>query len=240
MRLAIDIGNTRVKAGWREPDGPFDSRIIDTESDLRFLIDRGIDRAAIASVVPEKTSYFRALLESRGVASRELTAATVPGLRVLYESLETVGADRLANALFLSTGPLPAILVDFGTATKLDVVDASGAFLGGAILPSARMMAQALHRGTASLPEIALDVPVGAIGRTTRECLLSGTVLALTKAVDGLIDAIAEELNARPHVVSTGGAAGVVAPLTVHARTWEPQATLRGLLVAADRWAEAD
>lgn len=252
MHLAIDIGNTRTKLGLAEPgSSSFEwTAVLETPpADLKSVADAlgkalpnpppQVTFAGIASVVSaECRQCFQLLLDTMsGGHVGVLNSANTPWLVNRYETPATLGADRLANALALADGEKrPAIAVDFGTATKLDAVDADGAYLGGAILPGARMMIDALARGTAQLPEIAIQAPSRAIGRSTRECLESGTVLALAKAVEGLLAAFSEELGASPRIVATGGLAEKMSPLCPNISEVRPLLTLEGVLSAIRRW----
>ena len=160
----------------------------------------GLDGAVVASVVPPVTDVVERLLQDHVDAP---TVVVAPGIRtgipLRYEDPREVGADRIANAV--AAGALyggPAIIVDFGTSTNVDVIDRSGAFLGGAIAPGVTVSAEALVRHAAQLPEVVLRRPPRAIGRTTVEALQSGIVHGAAAQVDGLVDRIAAELEPGP------------------------------------------
>jgi len=247
MLLAIDVGNTAIKIGREDAFGVlqvyrtrYDER---TVGDLLRLALSDTARnpfgsaCAVASVAPQYDPDVLDALRTHGIKPRFLTADDSAGLAIRYETPATLGADRIANGLYLADRyPGSAIAVDFGTATKLDVVDGSGAFLGGAILPGLRMMVQSLNRGTAKLPEVEIEAPIAAIGRSTKACLQSGTVLALSKAVEGLVQAFRVELGVDAPVVATGGLANNLAPLCPSIGAIEPNLTLEGLFIAARRW----
>lgn len=247
MLLAIDVGNTAIKIGHEDAFGVLQVyRSGHGDRTVGELLSMAFDHSAknpfgsacaVASVAPQYDPDIIDALETHGITPRFLSADDSAGLPILYETPATLGADRIANGIFLAnrfTGP--AISVDFGTATKLDVVDDAGAFLGGAILPGLRMMVQALNRGTAKLPEISIEVPTEAIGRSTKACLQSGTTLALAMAVEGLLRAFRDELGVAAPVVATGGLAGEFAPLCPTITVLEPNLTLEGLFIAARRW----
>lgn len=245
MRLAIDIGNTLTKvaiedaAGALQRLGAIETKVLSADASAlgRLSGFRG-SFAAVASVVPEADLGLKRFFAHRDIGFRWLDAKCSPGMEVRYETPETVGADRLANGLYLSErGRFPAAVVDFGTATKLDVLDRDGAFLGGAILPSARMMLRALADGTALLPEFSLEAPSSPIGRSTSGSLQTGTVLALARSVDGLLSDFEEELGTRLAVTVTGGSAALLTPVLRTVHDFDADLTLKGLLVAARRWA---
>lgn len=246
MLLAIDIGNSATKVGREAADGGvevvgcFPTPGGDAfAAVLEAAAGKGVG-VSIASVVPKESDRLAQILDALSLPYRFLAARNAPGLEIRYETPETLGSDRIANAIALSNGgPVPAIAVDFGTAAKLEAIDAQGAYLGGAILPGPRLMVRALSFGTAQLPEVPVAAPERAIGRRTVEALQSGTVLALAKAVDGLIAEFERELGGPARTVGTGGQADVMRTRCSRIGQWEPHLTLRGLLIAGRRWRDA-
>lgn len=251
MLLAIDVGNTSIKLGlgddkgdliWnhraRRPD-PSLEEINGLLRQAKIRSRENIRLAFVASVVPELIEPLRIALEFLvGKKYAFLNSANAPGLKIAYETKDTLGSDRIANALYLAQlERKPAIAVDFGTATKLDVVDVSGTYLGGAILPGLKMMIDGLARGTAQLPEIEIEAPKKAIGRSTRASIQSGTVLALSKSVEGLLEDFQTELGVRAEIVGTGSLAKEMTPLCPSIQKTKENMTLHGLLIAAQRWA---
>ncbi len=108
-----------------------------------------------------------------------------------------VGADRLLNALaahHLYRGPL--IVIDFGTATTFDVVDADGAYLGGVIAPGINLSIEALHRAAARLPRIGIGRPQSVIGRDTVPAMQSGIYWGYVGLIEGLVARIRGEYGA--------------------------------------------
>ena len=138
--------------------------------------------------------------------------------------------DRLADAVAVrgrSAGA--AVVVDFGTATTFNVVDAHGRFRGGAIAPGLGTMAGSLMEGTPSLPSVELRPPVSAIGGDTEEALKSGIVLGFTGLVEGLLARIGNEIDAPVTVIATGGLGHIIAPLTSSIDAYDPWLTLAGI-----------
>ncbi|MBI5705786.1 MAG: type III pantothenate kinase [Armatimonadetes bacterium] len=229
MRLAINVGNTNTAFGlWQKGlwlgTGSVATHPLTTLSGrLLAILDlalegRQVEAVGLASVVPDADLALPEGLSSiTNGPFRQLSGTAPCGIQIRYKTPETLGADRIAGVLgALELGPGPWIVVDFGTATTINVFD--GAFLGGAILPGARTAAEALLRDTAMLPDFDLELPPGAIGRSTAECLQVGTVLGHAHAVDGLVIAMSGELSAAPRVLATGGLAATFAP---HCRTVE-------------------
>ena len=123
----------------------------------------------------------------------------------------------------------PAIIVDLGTTTNVEVIDQTGAFAGGIIAPGVALGARSLAAAAARLPMIELRAPASVIGRNTRAAMQSGVVLGEVARVDGLLDAIAGELGVSPKVVITGDGAEAMSGLLRHETTVDATLTLRGL-----------
>jgi type III pantothenate kinase len=132
---------------------------------------------------------------------------------------ERVGMDRLLSALTadrLRRRDRPAIVVDLGTAITVDLVDASGVFTGGAILPGIAMSARALHEQTDALPLVArehLDRPPEPLGKSTVAAIEAGLYWGAVGAIRELIQHYSAGMPAPPDVFVTGGASPHVAEL---------------------------
>jgi hypothetical protein len=99
----------------------------------------------------------------------------------------------------------PLIVVDFGTATNFDVVNARGEFVGGAIAPGLMLSADALVSRAARLSRVEIVRPKDAIGRNTATNIQSGVVYGYAGLVDGLVERMRRELDGDVRVVATGG-----------------------------------
>lgn len=246
--LLLDIGNTHTHVGVAEgrrlrrcghlPTAAwFDGTV---EAKLRAVVGAAaVSAAALCSVVPKATPPARRLLSRLWqVRPFELTAATLRGLAVDYPRPETLGADRLANALaaYHRFGA-PVIAVDFGTAVTLDVVDRRGRFIGGVIAPGVAALAEYLHEKTARLPRIALRQTRAVIGRSTVQAMRIGTVRGYAALVRGLLADLKRGLGVRRvPVVATGGYAAWMARQVPDITAVVPGLTLEGLRLA---WAAA-
>ena len=123
----------------------------------------------------------------------------------------TLGADRIANiAAVAKSAKLPAIVIDCGTAITIDAVNGKSEFLGGAILPGRMLLRKSLNDFTAQLPFVALsDSKPKALGRNTRDAILSGTDLAVLGSIKEILIRIKLEMKVEKcTVISTGGDAG--------------------------------
>lgn len=249
--LAVDVGNTNVTIGaFKATDLVASWRI---STDRRRMADeyvplfadllasanlgfRDLDGAVIASVVPPVIQEIQEGLLKRDVSVIVLTTDMDLGVPVRYHPPSSVGVDRLANALAVQQRyGQPAIIVDLGTATTLDVLDRSGVYVGGAIAPGIETSLEGLFSIAFQLPRLALQAPPRAIGSTTVDSIRSGTLLGYASLVDGMVERFQNELESDPVVVGTGGLAPLVAPQTRHIGIVDSELTLHGLRIAHDR-----
>jgi type III pantothenate kinase len=192
---------------------------------------------AFCSVVPAATERLRALLarEKFPHPILHLTHDKHLGLPIAYPRPAELGQDRLANAAaVLALGPLPAIVIDMGTAVTFDVITPALGYEGGIIAPGVELMRRYLHEQTAQLPLLDDSLRVdGAIGRSTIEAMRIGAVIGFGGMVQALLDAIIAELAARrappPRVYATGGAADLLRDRLRTPPANVPDLTLRGL-----------
>ncbi|MFN7017983.1 MAG: type III pantothenate kinase [Fimbriimonadales bacterium] len=250
MLLGVDVGNTHTVLGvyesgrwraWRVHTNP--ARTEDEHYTLlRSLLQAAgleapITGVAICSVVPALEEPLRQLARRwLGCEPLVVTTALDLGLQIDYEPPSAVGADRLANAVAaVHHFGKPVIVVDFGTATTLDVVSREGVYEGGAILPGVELMLESLAGRTARLPRIAIEGACRPIGKTTPESLRSGVLLGSVGAIEHLLHLFRQELGADAPVVATGGLAERFAPKCPSIQRVEPMLTLEGLRILWQR-----
>lgn len=246
MVLAVDMGNTQTALGlfegerlvhsWRMPtDRTFTKDEINVRLQGYFrmygLNLSCVDAIAFAGVVPQLTREWQGVarqLECSFIAVGRDTGAVT---QVKADNPAEVGADRIANAVAAATFyGSPAIVVDFGTATNIDVVDAEGSYIGGAIAPGIRISMDALVARAAQLGSVQLETPPHAIGRNTIEAVQNGIVVGSAAMAEGLVARIKAELGApNAQVIATGGLASVVAEATDVFDEVDPLLTLRGI-----------
>jgi type III pantothenate kinase len=245
MLLLIDIGNTSTTLGFCKNGDIIDKLSIETFRESRDIgdysglfgnvfADRQMERpdsAAICSVVPDVTPLFEdAVKRSFGIEPLTISSRTRTGLTFGIKNIETLGADRVANAVAarkLYNGNL--IIVDFGTATTFCLVTEKGEYMGGAIMPGPGLSAHSLAEKTARLPEVELRSPVNIIGRDTSENILTGIVLGHAGAVERVINEISKELELEPVLIATGGFAHLIAPYIKEITHINPLLTLEGI-----------
>lgn len=239
--LLIDIGNTHTHVGLGTERRILKTRDIDTTQVLtgrvgsilaRFAGARGITAACLCSVVPRATQPVqRALRQWFGVTALQLTPKTVRGVGIRYPRPDSIGQDRLANAVAARAAfGAPSVVVDFGTAVTFDIVDAQGDYVGGIIAPGLAAMTDYLHEKTALLPKIRIREPGRIIGRNTEEAMLIGAVHGYRGLVRELIRGLKRELDVRRlPVVATGGYARLIARGLPEIDAVRPSLTLEGL-----------
>lgn len=248
MLWAIDVGNTHTVVGlwngtewasvWRRATDPEASED-ELAAWVKSLCDLSghafvADAVVVASVVPQASESL-ARLARRWLHCEALFVQTGEqvGLTVRYDPPHAVGADRIANALgALARWTPPILVVDFGTATTFDAIDASGAYVGGAILPGVEVSSKALVGRTAKLPQIELKKPERAVGRNTVESLQSGVVLGYAGAIDALARRMEAELGGEATIVATGGLGALFVDLCDSIAVYDPHLTLDGLRLA--------
>lgn len=241
MILLFDIGNTHTHLGLA------DSRRVRKQTNIptagwfdgtapklvaRFAGRASLEGIALCSVVPRATSIVRRLPQVRGpLPVVELSPRTVRGVRIRYPRPETIGPDRLANAVAVRHHfGAPAVVVDFGTAVTFDVVNAKGEYVGGIIAPGLSAMTDYLHEKTALLPKIKIREVKAAIGKSTREAMLIGAVHGYRGLIRGLLTELKRELRcANLPVVATGSYARLIAAGMPEIARVEPLLTLEGL-----------
>ena len=246
MLLAVDIGNTNPFVGvfsgdtlvhrWRlttDAHRTADEYAILLQSLFRSadLDMRSIQGAIVCDVVPTaRARLCEAIRLYLHVEPVVVSTGLDLGIDVRYHPPTAVGADRIANAVAaIERFPLPAVIVDFGTATTFDGISRDAAYLGGAIAPGIEIAVDALFAQTAQLPRAPLDPPEHAVGTSTVESLQSGSLYGYAALVDGLVERFLGELGADACVVATGGLAETVAPHTRTVQHVDTDLTLLGL-----------
>jgi len=237
--LLIDISNSFTKLCLAAGDSLSRVKRLPTLSldatQLRtFYSSPKLDGVILSSVVPEKNCEVRAAFTH----VLEVSPGLDLGVGIDYPSPRTIGADRLANAAAcVALHGFPGIVVDFGTAVTFDVISSAGDYIGGVIAPGLNAMTNYLHDRTALLPNIKLREPSTALGRSTRDAMLSGAVHGYRGLVKEILAQIRSEVfpKKRPRIIATGGDAELIAARVGLFDIVDPLLTLRGLLVIAQR-----
>jgi type III pantothenate kinase len=248
MLLAFDVGNTHTVLGLFEGPrllGTFrvSTKPLETADEIgmkiRFFLEQHGARAetlraaVVSSVVPAMTEMLKgAFARMSGAPKLLVIDSSWPfSFKIQAEPASSVGADRLVNAeAAVRDYGAPVIVLDSGTATTLCAVDASRAYLGGAILPGIEMSIEALVSKAAQLYKVELRAPARAIGRNTPEAIQSGVLYGYAAMMDGMVARFREELGEpRARVVATGGVSSRLQGLMRAETTADPELTLRGI-----------
>jgi type III pantothenate kinase len=241
MILLFDIGNTHTHIGLANPGRALKQINVPTRAWAgvkavallkKFVGAKKIEGAMLCSVVPRATPFVRGTVRRIWkLATRELNPKTLRGVGIDYPRPDSIGRDRLANAVAAKFRfGAPVVVVDFGTAVTFDVVDARGNYVGGIIAPGLAAMTDYLHEKTALLPKIKIREVKSAIGKSTEHAMLAGAVHGYRGLVRGLIGELKRELRAqRLPVVATGGYAKLIAAGLPEISAVAPDLTLEGL-----------
>jgi type III pantothenate kinase len=198
----------------------------------KFAGKNKIAGAVLCSVVPRATPLIRKTVGALWkLEILELSPKTLCGVGIDYPKPDSIGADRLANAVAARARfGAPVVVVDFGTAVTFDVVDSRGNYVGGIIAPGLAAMTDYLHEKTALLPKINIRETKGVVGKSTEEAMLIGAVHGYRGLVRELIGELKRELRVKKlPVVVTGGYAKLMAAKLPEISTVAPDLTLEGL-----------
>lgn len=250
MLLAVDIGNSQTVIGlfqgeqlikaWRLRTVAAETASEKAVTLANLLALKGfsfkdLTAAIFSSVVPASSLEVRKLFqEVIGLRFIEVNAGLSLNIKVNYRHPEEIGPDRLVNAVAaFKRYQAPIIVVDFGTATTLDVITRRGEYIGGVIVPGVETAAKALFQQAARLFPVELKAPKQVIGEDTESSVQSGLIFGTAQMVDGLIALIEQETKEQYEVVATGGLASLITPFSTRSKQAEPNLTLLGL---ADIW----
>jgi type III pantothenate kinase len=252
MLLVIDVGNTNTSLGvyegeelvqhWRlttvrgrtvDEYGVYARNLFEFAG-IDYRAVRGI---AVASVVPPLNFVLRRMSELYfGHSPLFIDHMTETGVHILYEPPSDVGADRIVDAVAaVERYGAPCIVVDFGTATTFDAINAEGQYLGGVITPGITISADALFERAARLPRVEIKRPTSVIGSSTVGSMQSGLYYGYVGLVDGILRRMREELGGAPRIVATGGLAPLIATGSELIETVDDTLTLEGLRLIYER-----
>ncbi|MCY4231774.1 MAG: type III pantothenate kinase, partial [Alphaproteobacteria bacterium] len=200
---------------------------------LEGVDSEAVDAGIVATVVPASLFNLRHLCQRYfGVSPLVIGDPDIDlGMTIRVDNPSEVGADRIVNAVAAHSaysGPL--IIIDFGTATTFDIVDAAGNYCGGVIAPGVNLSLEALHQAAAKLPLIAVGRPERVIGCNTVTAMQSGIFWGYVSMIEGLAGRIEREAGEPMTVVATGGLAALFAGATDVIDHIDSDLTLRGLL----------
>jgi type III pantothenate kinase len=243
MLLLVDIGNTTTVIGLWDGDGVRRRWRISTDRErtadesrllLREILAEHpgpVSGGALSSVVPPRTLAWREALAALVDGPLVVVGPGVKtGMALAVDNPREVGADRVVNAIgAVEAFGAPVVIVDFGTATTVDVVGEDRTYRGGAIAPGLEVSADALVTHTAALRRVELVPPRSPLGKSTVEAIQSGLIYGYAGLVDGLVGRIMEAAGVSCPVVATGGLADILIRFTTSITAVEQDLTLIGL-----------
>ena len=246
MILSIDIGNSNINIGAYCDGGLlFLTHIVSeagkTEVEYAVLLhhilhlhrlsEQNLKGAVISSVVPQLSPVLKAAVQlTSPVPVMQIGPGVKTGLNIRIDNPAQLGADFVAAAVgAFEKYPLPVIIVDFGSATKISIVDRSRSFIGGSIMPGVRVSLDALSNRAAQLPHISLEPPAPVIGTNTIDCMKSGVLLGNASMIDGMIERYEEKAGPAASIVATGESVDAVAPFCRHKLLVDKTLRLDGL-----------
>lgn len=255
MLLVVDVGNSNTVIGayrdrsllaqWRIRT---ESRITKDELLAKLtacrmfdgLADEPVEALALATVVPDlQITWQMVSRKLTGKDAHRVSAASNTGLVFKYPRPHELGADRIANAVgAVDRYGCPVIVVDFGTATNIDVINREGAYCGGTISPGVDLSVRALFERAAKLQTVTLEAPKNVIGQSTADALRSGILYGAASQAEGLVTRILEELGEKRSdctIVATGGIATLITKFSDMFDVLDPDLTIHGLQLIAHR-----
>ncbi|MBQ2705381.1 MAG: type III pantothenate kinase [Agathobacter sp.] len=247
MILTLDVGNTNMTGGVFKGEDIIATFRITTKmprtSDeygmlLCNLLQQNkinpddIKDAIICSVVPNVMhSLASAMIKYLDIKPIIVGADLKTGLRIDVPNPQQVGADRIVDAVAayeIYGGPV--LVMDFGTATTYDLVDETGAFIGGITAPGIRTAGKALWQDAAKLPEIEIAKPEKIVGVDTITSMQSGLVYGQIGQTEYIVKKVKEETGLNNlKVVATGGLGRIIAEETDCIDFYDANLTLKGI-----------
>ena len=247
MLLAVDVGNTNMTIGvfdGEELKGRFRLTTAITRTsdeygiaigdvmEMNGLSRESITDAVIASVVPAVMhSLVSGIIKYLDINPVLVEPGVKTGIKILTDNPAQIGADRIvdaAGAYELYGGPV--LVIDFGTATTYDLVDATGGFVAGVTAPGIRISAKALWEDAAKLPEIEIKKPDSILAKETISSMQAGLVYGQIGQTEYMVKHMIEESGyGKVKVVATGGLGSMIAQNTDCIDVYDPNLTLQGM-----------
>ncbi|HUX44581.1 MAG TPA: type III pantothenate kinase [Terracidiphilus sp.] len=259
MLLALDVGNTNTVLGLFRLEGDdaglaahwrvttHRTQTVDEYGvlfvnlfEMHGMKPSQVSHIIISSVVPPvETTLRRVCEEYFHVEPMFVEPGIKTGMPMLIDNPTELGADRIADciAAYERYGG-PCIVVDFGTATKFEVISERGEYLGGAIAPGLGLSADALFNRAARLSRVDIRRPEKVIGTNTVTHLQSGLYFGYIGLVDGILERILAELGEsgkKPRIIATGGLARMISEDSRYIQEIDEMLTLEGLRILFER-----
>ena len=249
MLLTIDVGNTNITLGVYDGETlaasfRMTTKMQRTSDELgltisQLLISRHldpdkVDAIIISSVVPKIMHSLRnAIRKTWDIEPLIVGPDIKTGIHLHTDNPKGVGADRIVNtaaAHHMFPGQ-NCLVLDFGTATTYDYVDADGNFTYTIIQPGLEISAQALFNMAAKLPEVEIQKPASVLGYNTVTGMQSGIVYGYIGSVEYIIKKVKEELQTDFTVIATGGLGRIIAKETDMIQFYDVNLAFEGMKI---------
>lgn len=250
MLLALDVGNTKISVGIFEKSKLTFKRNIDTIINNHYDIlsinlvelfannninHNLISSVIISSVVPSIDKILELSLSK--ILQNDINILHIGdkniilNLKILLNNSKEVGHDRIVNSISaINKYGKNLIIVDFGSAITIDIINNNYEYIGGFIMPGINMSLLAMHEYTAKLPHIKFNKPYKLIGNSTKSAILSGIYYSNYYAIKNIINEISEEMKCKMTVIFTGGNSSIYSDLAKKINAhFEPDLCLNGL-----------
>lgn len=255
MILAIDIGNSNIVIGIiNNNDILFTSRILTIKNKTadEYMLDiialiavknidiNMIEGSILSCVVPSLKNTFIEMVET---ITKKRPLVISPGIKIglniKTDNPAQLGSDLVVCAVsgiqLYKKDNTPLVILDFGTATTISVINSQSEYIGGIIAPGISISSEALSMRTSQLPHISLEAPQNVIGANTIDCMKSGIVIGAAAMIDGIILRIEEELAQGVMVIATGGLALEIIKNTKYKIIYDETLLIKGLKLIYDR-----
>jgi len=245
MLLAVDIGNTNIAVGCSENNKIIFVERISTNKyataleysvllknilEFHNIRSKNID-GVVSSVVPQITETVCKAVEKLSGGKVLEVRPEIINLRTKLENPSQTGVDLLSAAsAVINEYPLPAVVIDMGTAITITVINREGEFMGGMIMPGFQISLDSLVQNT-SLPKISIGKPEELIAKSTPECMKSGIIYGTASCIDGILERIQDETGEKSTVIASGGLAEFIVPYCRHKILVDSELVLKGLVI---------
>lgn len=230
MIICIDIGNTNIKYAVYDGDNLKISFRVSTDFkrtsdeygeqilgilDIKGISVNEITGGIVSSVVPSLDYTIDKMCEIYlGIQPLHVAPGLKSGLNIRCDDAREVGADRIVNCVsaIVEYGEgVPMIVIDFGTATTFNIINANNEFIGGVIAPGIKGSLDSLVNGTAKLPRVEIEAPESIIAKNTVTNMQAGIVFGFAGLTEYIVKRIKKELKtATVKTIATGGFSTVI------------------------------